>query len=735
MALIGGPAARRPALRLLLPLRQRDFALLWAARGVSLLGTGVYLVALTWQAYALWNSPAALSIVGLAWTLPFLLFVLIGGVVSDRVDRRRVMVAGDIVRSASMIVLAALALGGVLQLWQLVVISAIYAIGDALFAPASGAIVPDLVPREHLTEANALAEFTRPVALQLAGPALGGLLVAALGTGAAFALNAVTFLISALLLRRIRRAGEPAGSGTSSPRQDLVAALAFVREQRWLACALVSATLVVLVMWGPWEVLLPFVVKNEMGGGAADVGLIFAAGGLGSVVAVVAIARARPPRRPLTFMYVTSALSVLAISGYATSTEVWQAMGIAFVAGATGTLAAVVWVTLTQLHVPPSLRGRVTSLVWMATFGLLPVSYALTGPVADAFGARPTLFVAGIAGAALTLVFVLIPGALAPDGQGRRPARAARPWRAARGATMRGFAPPPHGRGALLVLAAAAGFGCCAVFAKLSYDAGFGVATLLGVRYLASAAVLGPLALSARRHGAPRLNLRPALAVAAVYVGSAGCYWLALTLGPITEVAPLVYVYPALVIVIGMVAFRERQGRLGLFAVALAIAGSALIFGVPAGGFTGLTAKALALLAALCTALYYVIGARMITSAQSLQSVFVMCVLGALTYAPTLITDLPSQRTLSEAWPFLVFLIVFGTILPLLLMQVGIARVGSTRAAVLSMLEPVVTLMLALGVLGETLGPVQLAGSLLVLASFPLASRGVRAPAFCCDRA
>ena len=711
MALSGVPGPGRPGPRLLLPLRERDFRLLWAAQAVSLLGQGVFLIALTWQAYALWNSPASLSLVGVAWTLPFLFSVLGGGVVSDRTDRRVVMIAGDVARSASMAVLAGLALTHALVLWELVGISAVYAIGDGLFAPAAGAIVPELVHGDRLTEANALAELTRRVALQLVGPAVGGLAVAVAGTGAAFAMTAVTFLISAILLARMgRRVARP--SGGTSPRRDLAVALGFVRRERWLACALLSGTLAVLVMWGPWELLLPFLVKNEMGGGPGAVGLIFGAAGVGSVFAAIAIVRVTP-RRPVTFMYVTSAVSVLAISGYATVTEVWQAMAVAVVAGATGTLSAVVWATLTQVHVPPALRGRVAGLVWLASFALLPISYAITGPVARALGARTTLFVAGIAGAAVTLVFLVVPGALAPEGDRRASGAVVRRPAWVAGA-LRRHVLDDRGRGATLVLAAAAGFGCCAVFAKLSYDAGFGVGTLLAVRYLASAAVLGPLTWSARRRGAPPLNVRPALAVAAVYLASAGCYWVALALGPITAVAPLVYVYPALVTVIGMLAFKERHGRAALFAVGLALAGSALIFGAPTGGMTGLPAKGLALMAALCTALYYVIGARTITSAQSLQSVCTMCVLGALTYAPSLVLDLPSQQALARAWP-------------LLLMQVGIARVGSTRAAVLSMLEPVVTMALALGALGEPLGSVQLFGSLLVLASFPLASRGVHA--------
>src|SRR5205823_11541824 len=179
----------------LAPLRHRDFRLLWAGMTISLLGDGVFLVAVVWEAYVLWNAPAALSIVGIGMTLPMIAFLLPGGVLTDRLDRRLVMLAADAVRAAAVALLAALAFAGALRFWELVALVAFYSVGTAFFTPAFDAIVPDLLPADDLAAANSLDQFVRPVALRLAGPAVGGWLVAA-SAGAAFAFDFVTFAVS-----------------------------------------------------------------------------------------------------------------------------------------------------------------------------------------------------------------------------------------------------------------------------------------------------------------------------------------------------------------------------------------------------------------------------------------------------------------------------------------------------------------------------------------------------------
>ncbi|MDX6544944.1 MAG: hypothetical protein QOG02_718, partial [Gaiellales bacterium] len=179
---------------MLAPLRNRDFRLLWAGMTVSLLGDGLYVVAIAWQAYQISNSPYALAITGVAWTLPSVLVLPFSGALSDRLGRRPLMIVADLLRAAAAGGIALLAALGTIEIWHLIVLSALFGVGEALIGPSFTALVPEIVPERDLVQANSIDQAMRPLAKQFPGPALGGLLVASAGTGTAFALDAVSFL-------------------------------------------------------------------------------------------------------------------------------------------------------------------------------------------------------------------------------------------------------------------------------------------------------------------------------------------------------------------------------------------------------------------------------------------------------------------------------------------------------------------------------------------------------------
>ena len=345
---------------ILRPLRVRDFALLWAGATVSLMGDGVYVVALAWQVYALSDSPTALSLVGVAWTLPVGLFVLLGGVVSDRFERRRIMIAADVVRAFAAATIGILSLTGAIELWHLIALAAVFGTGEAFFGPAFTSIVPQIVPRELLLQANSLDQFIRPFAFLMVGPALGGWLVAAWGPGEAFILDAATFLVSAtaIFLIRHRRAvhRELEEAGTSMLR-ELREGLAFVRSHAWLWATLVAAAVFLLAYWGPVEVLVPYLVRNELGGDASDFGLVLACGGVGSILAAVFLGQRGLPRRHITFMYLAWTIGSLALVGFGLAGAIWQMQAISLLEGAFFTAGMVVWGTLVQTLVPNELLG------------------------------------------------------------------------------------------------------------------------------------------------------------------------------------------------------------------------------------------------------------------------------------------------------------------------------------------------------------------------------------------
>ena len=399
----GAPPAT--GVRILRPLRIRDFALLFGGTTVSLLGDGISMVAIAWQVYELSNVPTALSVVGVAWTLPMLLFLLVGGVLGDRFDRRRLMIAGDALRALGMGAIAALALADVLELWHLVALVGLYGAGEAIFAPNFQAVVPDVVPQRLIVEANSLQQLAEPVAYRFAGPALGGILVAALGTGAAFAIDAVTFAVSMVCVGLMAPLPPLRGDAKESMLDDLREGLAFVRSQTWLWATLLSASLTLLCFLGPFEVLLPYLVKNELGGDADVLGVILGASGVGAIVSGLVLGQRGIGRRYVLSAYLAWAVSVFSLVGYALATDAWQAVAIGFGAGLSFTVGNIIWVTMIHRHVPAELLGRVSALDWLVSIGLLPVSFALAGPLADAFGVE-TIF---------ALVFLAVPGLRDPE--------------------------------------------------------------------------------------------------------------------------------------------------------------------------------------------------------------------------------------------------------------------------------------------------------------------------------
>ena len=346
---------------LLSPLRHRDFRVLWAGMAVSLLGDGIFLIAIAWESYALWNAPAALSIVGIGMAVPTLVFLLAGGIVSDRYDRRLVMMWADGVRAVAVAALAALVISGSLRFWELVVLVAIYGSGTAFFTPAFEAVVPDLLPAADLPAANSLDQFVRPIALRLAGPLLGGTLVAA-GAGLAFTVDAASFGAYLVAVAAIRPRLPARDDTNASALAAVKEGLRFIRRRVWLWGTLGSAAVAYLVFLGPTEVLLPYVVKNDLHASAGTLGLVFAAGGLGAVGSAVWMGSRGHPRREISFMYGTWTLATLAVAGYGLATAAWQLMLACLIFNALETAGTIVWATVKQRHVPGSMLGRVSSL-------------------------------------------------------------------------------------------------------------------------------------------------------------------------------------------------------------------------------------------------------------------------------------------------------------------------------------------------------------------------------------
>jgi MFS family permease len=402
-----------PTPALLRPLRHRDFALLWTGLTASLIGDGIFLVAVAWQVYDLSNSPSALSLFGVAWTLGTVVCLLLGGVAADRFDRRLIMIVADAVRLAAVVTLGVLAVSGTIALWHLVVLAVFFGGAEGFFNPSFGALIPQLVPKDDLVQANAFQEVARPLSIRLAGPAIGGVLVGAFGPGTALLIDGGTFVLCMACVLAITpqptvRDASTAQAGLAGVFSEVREGWVFVRAHAWLWATLIAAALSLLCFYGPVEVLLPYLIRNDLHAPASAFGAVLAAAGAGGVLGALVLSGRGLPVKHVRMMYLVWGFGLLPIAGYALATAVWQLALLAALFGAGMSVGTVVWSTLMQTRVPAHMLGRVGSVDWLVSIGLTPLSFALTAPVAALAGRDATLIGAGVLGCVGTVGLYVI---------------------------------------------------------------------------------------------------------------------------------------------------------------------------------------------------------------------------------------------------------------------------------------------------------------------------------------
>jgi MFS family permease len=347
------------------------------------------------------------------------------GALSDRMDRRHLMIIGDLLRLVAIAAIGTLIVLDAMTVPLLVALVLVYGAGQAIFGPSFSAIIPMIVPEEHLVEANSLGYTMRPLAMIVIGPLIGAAIVAVAGTGWAFIVDAVTFAVSAVFIWMMRVRADVGRELETNLWADVREGITYVRRTPWLLWGMLGGLVSLFCVWGPWETLVPFVVADRMSGTEFQLALVFGAGGVGSVVASLVMAqRGGLPRKPLTVMYVAWAIGMGMTAAFGVVVNVPQAMAASFVAEGAIAVLVVIWFTAMQRLVPKELLGRVSSLDWMITILGAPVSFLIVGPLATAFGAEAVLVGAGVLGASATLIFMLIPGARGPEQDGRLTGRA-----------------------------------------------------------------------------------------------------------------------------------------------------------------------------------------------------------------------------------------------------------------------------------------------------------------------
>jgi MFS family permease len=383
---------------LLRPFAVRDFRLMFGGETISVLGDQFHFVALAWLTLQLTGSGLALGGVLMVAAIPRAVLMLVGGALSDRLSPRDLMLASNGVRAVLVAIIAALVLTGQVALWHLFVLAAIFGVVDALFYPATSAILPMLVEEKLLPPANALIQGSQQLT-GLIGPALAGVVVAAVNTGPAFAFDAVSFAVAAAALVFVTGGRRRAVviEGTSAGGEGLLSTIGVGLRYVWADPAVRALVLIAaafnFAFTGPLSVGIPYMAVHRFDGGPAAFGILFAGFGAGALLgALAAGAIPRVPRLGSVVLGVGVALGV-AMGSLGVAPTVPLALGMLAAMGLGVGFINVHLVSWLQARTPEEMRGRVMSTVMLSSVGLAPISFAVAGAIVD-FGAISWLFIA-----------------------------------------------------------------------------------------------------------------------------------------------------------------------------------------------------------------------------------------------------------------------------------------------------------------------------------------------------
>ncbi len=392
-------------------LGERRFRLFFTGYATSMIGSAMVPVALT---FALLDRGYSATQVG--WTLsaqsvPLVALLLAGGAVADRRSRRTVMLMADVARACSELTLGLLVVTGKPSLWEFMVLAGFIGAGLAFFSPAMTGFVPAVASPERLQQANGMTSLAFS-ASQLVGPAIAGVLVTTVGPGWAIVADGLSYVVSATCLSRLGLSEQlPQGHDGPAQHEGLLGQLrqgwVEFRSRTWLWVVVGQFSLFHLLVLPPFVVLGALLAKNDLGGAGAWAAVL-AAQGAGSIVGGLALLHVRPAR-PILAGVVGTLGFALPLALLALDVPLPLLVAGAFVAGGGSAFFGVLWDTTLQRSVPPAVLSRVSSYDWLGSVGLVPLGYALAGPMGAALGLHNALGLAAGLWVLLTVAAVSVP--------------------------------------------------------------------------------------------------------------------------------------------------------------------------------------------------------------------------------------------------------------------------------------------------------------------------------------
>jgi MFS family permease len=381
---------RQEILQTFRSLRYRNFRLYFIGQLVSLSGTWMQAVALSWLVYRMTRSPMALGIVECATLLPMLIFGLAGGWLSDKFDRRKVFLATQMLAMIQAVVLAVLTFSHQVQLWQAVLLAAVLGTLNAFEVPSRQALLVDLVDRDDLVNAVSLNSSVFSSARTI-GPALAGILVSFAGEGFCFAVNAVSYLATIIAVSLISVEKQQKTEDSKNGSINVLDAIKYVMHDRLIRRVLFLAGMTTIFGW-QYAVLMPIFASEILHGDARLLGLLRGCAGFGAFAAALVIAsRGSGHFLEKAIAYFSLGLGVF-LCAFAFSTSVWLSLFLAVCTGFFVTSILSGGQSLIQLQVDDNLRGRVMSIYMTVMLGISPVGSLLMGFMANRYGVQLTVF-------------------------------------------------------------------------------------------------------------------------------------------------------------------------------------------------------------------------------------------------------------------------------------------------------------------------------------------------------
>lgn len=374
-------------------LGNRNFRLLWIGEGVSVLGDHFYMIALPWLVLQLTGDSLAMGTVLALSAIPRALLMLVGGALTDRFSPRSLMLASNAVRFVLVSILTGLVFANRVEMWMLYTLAVLFGVADAFFYPAQSSMAPQLVKKDQLQVANSLIQGTMMLTM-LAGPALAGLLIAALGDGhsesadmqgiaAAFGLDALTFLASLITLIFIKTPQNESSEASENILESIRSGMKFVWNDVPLRAFFFVVAAITFFFNGPFNIGIPLLADTRFPEGAVAYGTILSTWGAGSLIGMAlagVLPRPNPKMMGIVLLSLVSGMGIgLTLLGISTS-MIFAAL-VSLTLGTLDGYINIFFVTWVQSRAPKAFIGRLMSLLMFSSIGLLPVSMSLSGAI------------------------------------------------------------------------------------------------------------------------------------------------------------------------------------------------------------------------------------------------------------------------------------------------------------------------------------------------------------------